>query len=94
MKLCDIGSNQILMIERGNYILCSYNIPVAAHVPSIGYFRTTKKFSKTTTKHINNWLDGINAVNVAQDIINSLAEDICDRRLTSYDSYAKLSKLN
>lgn len=94
MKLCEIGPNQIVMIVRGNYVLCSYNIPVAAHVPSIGYFRTTKKFSKTTTRHINNWLDGINALCVTQDSIESLAKDICDCRLTGYDSYDKISKLN
>ena len=94
MKLCEIGPNQIVMIERGNCILCSYNIPVAAHVPSIGYFRTTKKFSKTTTKHINNWLRDVTAINVTQDSIKSLAKDICDCRLTGYDSYDKISKLN
>ena len=94
MKLCEIGPNQSVMIERGNCILCPYNIPVAAHVPSIGYFRTTKKFSIITTRHINNWLDGINALCDTQDSTESLTKDICDCRLTGYDSYDKISKLN
>jgi len=60
-----IGSNQIQVHnhteERGEIIaLYSYTTPVAVIVASTGeVYKTTKWYSKTTTRHINKWLQYI-----------------------------------
>ena len=68
MKLVSLGSNQT-EIEFGNDITVffSYSTPVAAFIPGKGYFRTDKKFSQTTSKHINKWLEGETAKEIEHD---------------------------
>jgi hypothetical protein len=56
MQLRNIGSNQaVLCLADGVVILFSYNTPVAALIPGNGYVQTSRKFSRTTSKHINSW---------------------------------------
>lgn len=60
MKLKPITSNMTLLIVGDYEILFSYETPVAAlHV---GYYPgllvTEKYWSRTTSRHINKWLDG------------------------------------
>lgn len=58
MKLHTIGSNQTqLSLPDGIELFFSYDIPVAAFIPSMGYVRTEKYHSVTTSKHINRWTD-------------------------------------
>ena len=57
MKVQSIGSNQTeVELADGTWVLISYSTPVAALVPGKGWIRTAKKWSATTTKHINAWL--------------------------------------
>jgi hypothetical protein len=57
MKVFPIGSNQTeVTLADGTVVLISYSTPVAALVPGKGWIRTAKKWSATTTKHINAWL--------------------------------------
>lgn len=59
MKLEQIGSNQTQIIIGEIVILFSYNTPVAAVNKSNGTglaLVTETKHSKTTSKHINQWL--------------------------------------
>lgn len=57
MKLIKIGSNVTEMETKdGLVILFSYETPVAARFPNGRCVRTSKKWSQTTTKHINKWL--------------------------------------
>ena len=57
MKVQSIGSNQTeVELANGTCVLFSYSTPVAALVPGKGWIRTAKKWSATTTKHINAWL--------------------------------------
>lgn len=64
MKLTPIASN-MTQIEAGPLtVLFSYKTPVAAHIEGQGYFRTSHKWSVTTSRHINKWL----AANHARDI--------------------------
>ena len=57
MKVQPIGSNQTqVSLADGTEVLFSYSTPVAALVPGKGWMRTAKKWSTTTTKHINRWL--------------------------------------
>ena len=59
LKLTILGSNQTEVSLDNKRVLFSYNTPVAAWVSGIGYIRTDKKFSVTTSKHIALWLAGI-----------------------------------
>ena len=57
MKIQQIGSNQTeVSLADGTEILFSYSTPVAALVPGKGWIRSAKKWSTTTTKHVNAWL--------------------------------------
>jgi len=42
--------------EWAYYVPFSYETPVAAHISGKGHFKTEKKWSKTTSKHISEWL--------------------------------------
>lgn len=58
MKLNPIGSNQTeVEIRDTARVLFSYRTPVAAWIDGKAY-RTEYKHSKTTSRHINQWLDG------------------------------------
>ena len=58
MKLTQIGSNQTeITTAKGNRVLYSYETPVAAWTEQ-GAFRTSTKWSMTTSKHINAYLGG------------------------------------
>ncbi len=60
------------LIVNGVSILFSYETPVAGW-NNEGAFRTEKKYSATTTKHINKYLGGKDiGRTVSQQYINSL----------------------
>jgi len=50
-----LGANMVVVTIRGVEILFSYNTPVAGF-DGKQHFRTETKFSKTTSKHINQYL--------------------------------------
>jgi len=57
MKLIPIAANQTqLEIGTGVVVFFSYRTPVAAFIPGTGYLRSNHKWSRTTSKHINQWL--------------------------------------
>jgi len=71
MKVKNIGSNQTeVHLNNGDIVLVSYETPVAAFVVGEGYYRTSEKWSATTTKHINKWLDGVKSFEVDQEVLN------------------------
>ena len=72
LKLTILGSNQTEVSLDNKRVLFSYNTPVAAWVSGIGYIRTDKKFSVTTSKHITLWLAGNTARTVPQSEIEAL----------------------
>ncbi len=56
MKLRKIASNVTeITLANSVTLLFSYNTPVAVHIPGEGYYRTSKKWSVTTSKHITQW---------------------------------------
>jgi len=64
MNIKKLGTNETELTLQGCVILFSYNTPVACfvsnlnnHIPS-GWYKTGKKWSNTTTKHINKWYNG------------------------------------
>ena len=73
MKIRQVASNQTeLHLDDGAVVLFSYETPVAALIPGRGYVRSSTKYSVTTSKHVNQWLDGIKAAEVDQDVLDGL----------------------
>lgn len=63
MELKNIGANKTELNVDGVVILFSYSTPVAAFVSTVsnlpaGWYKTNKKHSKTTSKHVNQWYSG------------------------------------
>ncbi len=74
MKLRKIGPNTTeITTSRGAIVLYSYSTPVAAF-PNDGRtaLRTNRHYSKTTSKHINQWLGSSGASLVDQSVIDAL----------------------
>ena len=73
MKLNNLGSNKTeVSLPSGAVVFFSYNTPVAAKLADGGFIRTSTRYSVTTSKHINQWIDGAKAVEVDQTVIDSL----------------------
>ena len=76
MKLKPIAANQTEVEREGGVtVFYSYETPVAAFVPGSGALCTIKKYSRTTSKHINQAVErwGATRRNVAQVEIDRLA---------------------
>jgi hypothetical protein len=58
LKIQRTGPSTTVLHWRGYTILFSYDTPVACYEPGLGYSVTEQKFSRTTTKHINQWTAG------------------------------------
>jgi hypothetical protein len=58
LSIKSLGSNMTELSANGMHVLFSYETPVAAWING-QYYKTSKKWSKTTTRHINKWLDGM-----------------------------------
>ena len=58
MKLKLIGSNQTELDLGFAQVFFSYETPVAARLTDGSLVRTQERYSVTTTKHINKWLQG------------------------------------
>ena len=73
MQLTPIAANQTqLNLNDGTQVFFSYKTPVAAKLPNYDYIRTATKWSTTTTRHINKWLEGVNCKTVDQSILDNL----------------------
>lgn len=82
MKLKSIGSNMSEVEVNGNFILFSYETPVAGRSISQendGFFKTSTHYSATTTRHITKYFRGewnvdakTEVPEVSQDFINGL----------------------
>lgn len=72
MKLNNLGNNKSEVITNdGKVVFFSYNTPVAACVEG-RYYRTSQKWSVTTSKHIGSWLEGVKAEEKPQEWFDSL----------------------
>jgi hypothetical protein len=74
LSLVNLGEHVNMLNLPNGSVLFSYSTPVAAYVSGRGWMRTATQYSKTTTKHINKWLDGVNAEVVPQIMIDDLLE--------------------
>ena len=58
MKIKPIANNQTELHLNGNVFFFSYETPVAALIAG-KYYKTEQKFSVTTSKHINKWVENV-----------------------------------
>ena len=74
MQLRPIAANQTeLTLSNGTQVFFSYKTPDAAYLADQAkYVRTATKWSVTTSRHINKWLEGVNADTVDQEMLDSL----------------------
>ncbi len=57
MKLNPVAANQTeVELPDGTTVFFSYKTAVAAHIPGNGYYKTEKKWSVTTSKHIGKFI--------------------------------------
>ena len=76
MQLKPIASNMTqLDLPNGYQVLFSYQTPVAC-LSDNGYYRTATKWSVTTSRHINKWLDGVLAKEQPQSFFDELARQM------------------
>lgn len=77
MKLNPVGSNQTEVEREGGVtVFYSYQTPVAAFVPGKGALVTNKRYSKTTSRHVNQFVQRTGALtqtSVDQGVIDQLA---------------------
>jgi hypothetical protein len=73
MYVKNIASNMTEVSTDKYTVLVSYSTPVAYCDESNGRcYRTSKKWSSATSKHINKWLDGRKAEEVDQSVLDSI----------------------
>ena len=87
MKLYQKGSNMTELDLGFAQVFFSYETPVAARLTDGSLVRTDERYSVTTTKHINKWLNGCDALTVSQYRIDCLLTSTseCD---SNYDEVA------
>ena len=72
MTLRKLANNVTVVCYANKQILFSYETPVAAWLLGKGYYRTSKFFSRTTLRHVSQWLDGREAELVDQSFLDNL----------------------
>jgi len=72
MQLTPIASNMTEIETDDARILFSYRTPVAAYVFGVGYVKTDKWWSVTTSRHINKWIDNCTVKEVSQTFLDKL----------------------
>ena len=81
MILRQLGSNQTeLSLNNGNSIFFSYETPVAGFYAEDGFFKTETYYSKTTSRHINQYFKHVDAGDIAivpdQYIVDRVNHDV------------------
>lgn len=86
MKLHSFATNRTLLtFDDGTEVFFSYETPVAGYSSKLGYVKTKKWYSSTTTRHINRYFNHVwlnsnlvgfspedDVSTVDQDVINKL----------------------
>jgi len=74
MHLNNIGKNVNEIKNSKGTILFSYRTPVAVITQDGTVLRTNRKYSRTTSKHINQWLGSLVATEVDPEVIKKYAD--------------------
>ena len=76
MQLTPIASNMTEVETKEARILFSYRTPVAAYVYGVGYVKTDKWWSVTTSRHINKWIGNCTTREVSQTYLDNLVQGV------------------
>ena len=76
MLLTPIASNMTEIETDDARILFSYRTPVAAYVFGVGYVKTDKWWSVTTSRHINKWIGNCTTREVSQTYLDNLVQGV------------------
>ena len=61
MKVKSIAANQTeITLANGTIVFVSYETPVAAFIPGRGIVRSEQYYSRTTSKHVNQFIQRTN----------------------------------
>jgi len=85
MKIKQIASNVTELDLGFAQVFFSYETPVAARLIDGSLVRTATKYSVTTSKHVNKWLQGCEALTVSQEHIDCLLTSAISTR-TCFDN--------
>ena len=76
MKIKKLGPNMTeLEYADGARVLVSYETPVAAYTKALGFVKSDRFHSRTTSQHISQWLDGVQATPVKVEMLITLMEE-------------------
>ena len=69
MKVKSIAANQTeITLANGTIVFVSYETPVAAFIPGRGFVKTSTKWSVTTSKHVNQFIQRTNpTINIPEE---------------------------
>ena len=68
MTVNNIKPNQTeVELNNGDIVFVSYSTPVAAFISGRGIVKTSKKWSATTTKHINQFIQRTNPASTVSE---------------------------
>ena len=77
MRVIPQGPNKtVIQLDTGDEVFYSYETPVAGWISGKGYWRTTEKFSRTTSKHVGQYADTYRVRDLSPEQVTEL--------LTSY----------
>ena len=72
MKLRKISNNETEIDFGFAVVFFSYNTPVAVRTEQGALLKTSYKHSSTTSRHINKWLNGLEAIEKDQSFFDNL----------------------
>ena len=72
MRIKKLGASKTLLQFPNHEIFISYETPVAARLKNGDYIRTKTNWSRTTQRHISQWLSGVQAELVEQSVLDNL----------------------
>ena len=76
MKLERVGASMtVLAFSDGLRVLVSYETPVAAQVPGIGFVKTGRFVSRVSQDHIRKWINGNPAATWEHERLVALLEE-------------------
>jgi len=84
MRVTQLGPNKTELAVNGSVILYSYETPVAVTILTTTYI-TAERYSRTTSSHIKQWLDGKPYKQVDQTTIKSLVNAITSKAIDLRD---------
>jgi hypothetical protein len=71
IKVNSVRKNYNIITHKYNQILFSYQTPVAVITSNGNIYKTKQKYSVTTSRHINKFLEGLESEEVDQNFIDS-----------------------